>query len=270
MCGGTSGSNGVGGAGRGLSPRVRGNHPIVRSPAGPPGSIPACAGEPGRRHPATGSAEVYPRVCGGTRASAPCWARCRRLSPRVRGNPRDANGATSAWGSIPACAGEPAARRYGNGGCRVYPRVCGGTGAKPMVRPPFKGLSPRVRGNHARGRAGAGAAGSIPACAGEPPLQPGANLISGVYPRVCGGTGTAAASSRTPIGLSPRVRGNRGGELGNGQGPGSIPACAGEPRPAAGSAGRSEVYPRVCGGTLPFSACDGAPLGLSPRVRGNL
>ena len=51
---------------------------------------------------------------------------------------------------------------------------------------------------------------------------------------------------------------------------GSIPACAGEPVSPSPAHRTSQVYPRVCGGTL----CDGdqgdAGSGLSPRVRGNL
>ena len=70
-------------------------------------------------------------------------------------------------------------------------------------------------------------------------------------------------------GLSPRVRGNRWALALTPPPSRSIPACAGEPRPA-GSRGRAcQVYPRVCGGTLKLilpPLCNG---GLSPRVRGN-
>ena len=53
------------------------------------------------------------------------------LSPRVRGNPRHANGRGRAYhgGSIPACAGEPE-----------------GLGLEHLALLPY-GLSPRVRGN---------------------------------------------------------------------------------------------------------------------------
>ena len=52
----------------GLSPRVRGNRlaPAVLSHLR--GSIPACAGEPRQFSGTTGELEVYPRVCGGTKA----------------------------------------------------------------------------------------------------------------------------------------------------------------------------------------------------------
>ena len=70
-------------------------------------------------------------------------------------------------------------------------------------------------------------------------------------------------------GLSPRVRGNRGGRYEDVAEQRSIPACAGEPpHPGKRQTGR-QVYPRVCGGTGCFSARPRAAIGLSPRVRGN-
>ena len=50
----------------GLSPRVRGNLTDTASPPGVLRSIPACTGEPGREEENNPSAEVYPRVYGGT------------------------------------------------------------------------------------------------------------------------------------------------------------------------------------------------------------
>ena len=93
----------------------------------------------------------------------------------------------------------------------------------------------------------------------------------------------------SPLGLSPRVRGNprhAGRPLAYG---GSIPACAGEPLSSARLARCLRVYPRVCGepqsvarddltaGSIP-RVCGGTSssrsgraerYGLSPRVRGN-
>ena len=50
------------------------------------------------------------------------------------------------------------------------------------------GLSPRVRGNRALYCALTAFGRSIPACAGEPRLQPRRERETPVYPRVCGGT----------------------------------------------------------------------------------
>ena len=51
--------------------------------------------------------------------------------------------------------------------------------------------------------------------------------------------------------------------------PGSIPACAGEPRQSGLKPSRTRVYPRVCGGTTRLSGSLPQHSGLSPRVRGN-
>ncbi len=49
----------------------------------------------------------------------------------------------------------------------------------------------------------------------------------------------------------------------------SIPACAGEPLICCRPGMFSTVYPRVCGGTVPYAEYVKGVLGLSPRVRGN-
>ena len=92
---------------------------------------------------------------------------------------------------------------------------------------------------------------------------------STVYPRVCGGTGDSIKPEGFYDGLSPRVRGNRVGVDEPWCADGSIPACAGEPCSNRAHAGRSRVYPRVCGGTVLVFRPDVRKSGLSPRVRGN-
>ena len=156
-------------------------------------------------------------------------------------------------GSIPACAGEPSSNGRMCAGCRVYPRVCGGTGVPIRLDLSDPGLSPRVRGNRAMADQLRGENGSIPACAGEPATLGQPTSAPGVYPRVCGGTKLLRMFPPSSTGLSPRVRGNRPGDhtwdlvdeglsprvRGNHSIPG-LPRCS--------TAGR--VYPRVCGGTL--------------------
>jgi len=51
------------------------------------------------------------------------------LSPLARGNPSTKYPAPAAWGSIPACAGEPPRLAHGDGLRGVYPRLRGGTAA---------------------------------------------------------------------------------------------------------------------------------------------
>ena len=69
-----------------------------------------------------------------------------------------------------------------------------------------------------------------------------------VYPRVCGGTTSKITPAAWATGLSPRVRGNLEADAVGYMGPGSIPACAGEPQRPPAIRPVDEVYPRVCGG----------------------
>ena len=270
VCGGTGRAGRITRAGRGLSPRVRGNrlrHGRARRGAG---SIPACAGEPSGVRPIARPTRVYPRVCGGTVASRPARNRKPGLSPRVRGNPEAGPAAGAGSGSIPACAGEPSVRCSRRCRAGVYPRVCGGTDVSGTPKQLRQGLSPRVRGNPAAREIERAGYGSIPACAGEPAPAGKTPCLCRVYPRVCGGTGGRRDVHGGVLGLSPRVRGNRLPFMFLPPIQGSIPACAGEPRPAASSSASSRVYPRVCGGTATTPRLWTSPQGLSPRVRGNL
>ena len=112
--------------------------------------------------------------------------------------------------------------------------------------------------------------GSIPACAGEP--MPGIAIgePTRVYPRVCGGTIAHNPAQTADVGLSPRVRGNLRPIRLVWILAGSIPACAGEPRPDIHAKLKAAVYPRVCGGTAARLCWQSYARGLSPRVRGNL
>ena len=147
VCGGTSPSTARWYATYGLSPRVRGNHLPVHPVYAMSRSIPACAGEPTCGSSGTCIGRVYPRVCGGTRPPSHGCSGGSGLSPRVRGNQpgNDVNAVRE--GSIPACAGEPSLSPRLRYGCRVYPRVCGGTSGHNDDGGWQAGLSPRVRGN---------------------------------------------------------------------------------------------------------------------------
>ena len=90
-----------------------------------------------------------------------------------------------------------------------------------------------------------------------------------VYPRVCGGTLSRCFHDAAQSGLSPRVRGNHASIWGIPMAVGSIPACAGEPRPIPTFDTLWAVYPRVCGGTKRNRGGSWLKRGLSPRVRGN-
>ena len=87
VCGGTKPELDIHHVRKGLSPRVRGNHPYEAQLRKELGSIPACAGEPTHASVLSPAARVYPRVCGGTAPMQVVKQLRQGLSPRVRGNP---------------------------------------------------------------------------------------------------------------------------------------------------------------------------------------
>ena len=189
-------------------------------------------------------------MCGGTRAGIRYLRDDDGLSPRVRGNRNIIKPATNPPRSIPACAGEPPGFQRSGFALPVYPRVCGGTHLGRLPISTIRGLSPRVRGNPDCELEFCHDSRSIPACAGEP--IPGKRRVPAlwVYPRVCGGTIQPPPPLARCLGLSPRVRGNPGVRAPAKAGPGSIPACAGEPGFESRRRAFCRVYPRVCGGTM--------------------
>ena len=132
-----------------------------------------------------------------------------------------------------------------------------------------RGLSPRVRGNLRADQRPAVGRRSIPACTGEPSLPTELATDLAVYPRVYGGTPNSSFVMAYALGLSPRVRGNRGQRMDGGAGIRSIPACTGEPCGRNPGSGIGQVYPRVYGGTFMGAVDKANEHGLSPRVRGN-
>ncbi len=229
----------------GRPPQVRGNRVVALHDLVTDGSIPAGAGEP-RLAPAKARPSwVYPRRCGGTGSVGASSGTVAGLSPQVRGNPLIHCSVSWAAGSIPAGAGEPASRT--GSPCRswVYPRRCGGTGFLLLGPGAALGLSPQVRGNRPDPDRHVDCVGSIPAGAGEPRPRRLPRAGPRVYPRRCGGTSPGPAARCAGPGLSPQVRGNRRFRRARRDGPGSIPAGAGEPLAIlADSPGRVEALPR--------------------------
>ena len=252
-----------------LSPRMRGNHPLVHRAAPRNPSIPAYAGEPPTAPTRGRPSSLYPRVCGGTSRQPPLAIRGRPLSPRMRGNQGYTILATPNVTSIPAYAGEPTRAATGPPQSRLYPRVCGGTAVCAGSDTPGGPLSPRMRGNPQRAKLPPSTSRSIPACAGEPYMRKTKKQRKEVYPRVCGGTESGRFGAMSSAGLSPRVRGNLYDCVDMRRPLRSIPACAGEPWKGSWIGWNGSVYPRVCGGTFITNwPAQGTP-GLSPRVRGN-
>ena len=233
------------------------------------GTIPACAGEPGRKVYSVPSGRDYPRVRGGTMQAAGIIEAGEGLSPRARGNQRRTDDRGRLVGTIPACAGEPIARYWCACALGDYPRVRGGTTEVSNILRLPRGLSPRARGNRHKASHDSDCMGTIPACAGEPPARWRPSRQRRDYPRVRGGTAQRRASMSSRLGLSPRARGNRGTGFRLIDLNGTIPACAGEPTSSVWRSPGLRDYPRVRGGTTGESACASPENGLSPRARGN-
>ena len=171
------------------------------------------------------------------------------LSPRVRGNQWDPGEPRTHDRSIPARAGEPRTRPGHYLATTVYPRACGGTLRNSSTGSTTIGLSPRVRGNLSMRGSSPSNMGSIPARAGEPTSFSSDVTTERVYPRACGGTIYRRGALPRRGGLSPRVRGNRGGDVAGAGLDRSIPARAGEPADGYDNRAMLRVYPRACGGT---------------------
>ena len=191
------------------------------------------------------------------------------LSPHVRGNLDPGDRTHIREGSIPACTGKPSSPIATPRPHPVYPRMYGETlPCWPRHRSP-RGLSPHVRGNHAKNRRRPHYLGSIPACTGKPLGRVNMTTTYTVYPRMYGETPRYGGERSSCHGLSPHVRGNRSEHREAGRRRGSIPACTGKP-PSASAAGTSPgVYPRMYGETRRRSSRAPRSGGLSPHVRGN-
>ena len=214
---------------RGLSPRMRGYLKLRMMLDRLAGSIPADAGLPADGNLPGARVGVYPRGCGATR----CTRQNRRwgqgLSPRMRGYLSRLEDLDPAQGSIPADAGLPAASGSASPRSGVYPRGCGATDTIKDLSDDGLGLSPRMRGYPVPTVQHRVVLGSIPADAGLPPLRPRRWGLPQVYPRGCGATFVYRDLPSGPTGLSPRMRGYRGGLRRRAWQSGSIPADAGLP-----------------------------------------
>ena len=253
----------------GLSPQARGN-PAARGRAACRwGPIPAGAGEPSPRWSGCTGYSAYPRRRGGTAPARHTAARSVGLSPQARGNHALRDARLSAFGPIPAGAGEPRNIIVPNESRRAYPRRRGGTVLVLALHRLGGGLSPQARGNPRCPGHPVVRNGPIPAGAGEPGTWGELIGPNGAYPRRRGGTAATAATLTGAQGLSPQARGNLHQKQIPEDGIGPIPAGAGEPK--GGSLAWSAVgaYPRRRGGTRSTMMRCPCRTGLSPQARGN-
>ena len=212
---------------------------------------------------------VYPRACGGAPRCAECGRRPSGLSPRMRGSRKRSSQPVSTSGSIPAHAGEPLKLATMPSTDGVYPRACGGAWGRRLIAFHRQGLSPRMRGSPLGLLFRQTRFGSIPAHAGEPPACCRPSGKARVYPRACGGVGSALPCCSISTGLSPRMRGSRADLIAHRHRDGSIPAHAGEPCSSLSIRAHRGVYPRACGGAHDVGRGGSQRWGLSPRMRGS-
>ena len=130
------------------------------------------------------------------------------------------------------------------------------------------GLSPRGRGKRGAARTTQNRWRSIPAWAGETVDQMALGYRIRVYPRVGGGNLSGLRIHTRHDGLSPRGRGKPVYDIAASGQNGSIPAWAGETRPAGAVHALPGVYPRVGGGNPSVGFFVTSGVGLSPRGRG--
>ena len=206
---------------------------------------------------------------GATGFSVESLGELKGLSPRGRGNLLVVDVPGLVVRSIPAWAGQPRVVEYQEKVYTVYPRVGGATARSAPSGSSSNGLSPRGRGNQGNGGPNYVLKRSIPAWAGQPPLNSWASTSAWVYPRVGGATEDCGMGKTIQEGLSPRGRGNlvQSGRVGVFAG--SIPAWAGQPRIPFRRPRPKRVYPRVGGATYTLDRHDPSLEGLSPRGRGN-
>ncbi len=212
---------------------------------------------------------VDPRVRGGASTIFARSSGVMGRSPRARGSRARCVRSGDRHGSIPACAGEPRSSILPATPGRVDPRVRGGADRSSINMTVGVGRSPRARGSRPRGLRRPMAAGSIPACAGEPERRRAHRRVPGVDPRVRGGADDVFACNVAVLGRSPRARGSPRRERSGAPDAGSIPACAGEPDSRRVATESARVDPRVRGGAAHVEARIGSDAGRSPRARGS-
>ena len=254
--------------GPGSSPRVRGEVALWPFIASAAGIIPAGAGRSrGARRPGGDSGD-HPRGCGEKLASRGVAVGIGGSSPRVRGEAWVASPACLGVGIIPAGAGRRRRSIRRRSLARDHPRGCGEKAARGPRLGPWRGSSPRVRGEVSSAAALAASAGIIPAGAGrrrgEGPRRP----VGWDHPRGCGEKSSSSLASVALGGSSPRVRGEAADRRRASAPRRIIPAGAGRSSSAPIEKLRHRDHPRGCGEKMNAYSSSRRVRGSSPRVRG--
>ena len=234
------------------------------------GSIPASAGEAGRRQTIRRPSRVDPRERGGSGKSVAEQTEAAGRSPRARGKPAPRIAGRCRRRSIPASAGEAQTTRLRRIAAMVDPRERGGSRIGPEHRLDDQGRSPRARGKRTFRIACVPCCGSIPASAGEARCRRTRSTGSWVDPRERGGSLLRAPALLVAQGRSPRARGKPPRIFRGSRRCGSIPASAGEASSESMTSTTNRVDPRERGGSPSGRLETPAFEGRSPRARGKL
>ncbi len=254
---------------QGPSPHTRGSLPRGSRFGECPGSIPAYAGQPLALPVEERPRRVHPRIRGAARQREGQGCQEPGPSPHTRGSPSKNRRYTRASGSIPAYAGQPAARRRRSARRRVHPRIRGA--AILLQRHHFgaQGPSPHTRGSQPVQVRVDPQAGSIPAYAGQPFRTSPAARGTRVHPRIRGAAWTNIDGPKFFQGPSPHTRGSPSRSSSRASSLGSIPAYAGQPLRRRARVQGCRVHPRIRGAAYASNSLSRANTGPSPHTRGS-
>ena len=189
-------------------------------------------------------------------------------SPLARGKHGHGAAHLGEVGIIPACAGETGAGRPTGGARPDHPRLRGGNDGVPSPPGSHTGSSPLARGKRRRRHHLPGGSGIIPACAGETRPRGRPSRRGRDHPRLRGGNVGAALGVEPWEGSSPLARGKPHHAGQHADGPGIIPACAGETASSCDSRPWRRDHPRLRGGNGRRCTSWVTPPGSSPLARG--
>ena len=186
----------------------------------------------------------------------------------MRGTLRPRNRVLIFAGIIPAYAGNTAPSASPGPSIGDHPRVCGEHWKAPPMLTASMGSSPRMRGTLHAERVGLGAAGIIPAYAGNTEDSAEVGDFPRDHPRVCGEHRPNTVFLCLRTGSSPRMRGTPHLCYDAASSRGIIPAYAGNTVMLRQIWSLHRDHPRVCGEHIPCRDFRLKQAGSSPRMRG--
>ena len=152
---------------RGSPPRVRGKERCRPARGWRSRITPACAGKSSLCGNQIRVRRDHPRVCGEKACATGRGRTALGSPPRVRGKVvGELINFKSEW-ITPACAGKRQCLNLRRPAIRDHPRVCGEKNVKQLVKIPWRGSPPRVRGKVNKFNEPLRRGGITPACAGK-------------------------------------------------------------------------------------------------------